>query len=510
MLEFTVRPAKSYNCQGLPCGAYLITDDWDDWFTYSTMYYLKYVDENLQVHDIGSVKIGQFGMKQNGQRRPNIPDNFETLDSEYFSLGQSADYYVQLKLQGEDIRETILKALNDMAFNEEIYEICKADDVTQTSLLRGISHRTVIGQFRRIARGGARLTKYNFEYILSSKDQNKTKFLFKVKPESNPPTNIHVIIGRNGVGKTHVIKNMISSLIYSDSSNEDDGFFDDWEEKLDTKSTFANLICVAFSAFDDYPEPDVQVNNDNIPYIFIGLNQNNGVKQRREQFIQQLKDSLYTCLSNRSKNRLWHETIMILDSDPMFAESGISNLEFKSVKIEFENSIDKTFHKLSSGHMIILLTITRLVEFVEEKSLILLDEPETHLHPPLLSAFTRSLSSLLLKINGVAIITTHSPVILQEVPSTCVWRIRRNGIIMSAERLALETFGANINALTTEIFGLEVTNSGFHRLLAERVKKHDETYAEIIDVFNNELGDEAKAILKSLIAIKEMEPNEND
>jgi predicted ATP-dependent endonuclease of OLD family len=69
---------------------------------------------------------------------------------------------------------------------------------------------------------------------------------------------------------------------------------------------------------------------------------------------------------------------------------------------------------MSSGHAIVLLTITRLVATVEEKTLVLLDEPESHLHPPLLSAFIRALSDLLYDRNGVAIIATHSPVVLQE------------------------------------------------------------------------------------------------
>jgi len=65
--------------------------------------------------------------------------------------------------------------------------------------------------------------------------------------------------------------------------------------------------------------------------------------------------------------------------------------------------------KLSSGHAIVLLTITRLVE-LDERSLVLIDEPEVHLHPPLLSAFVRALSDLLIELNGVAIVATHSPV----------------------------------------------------------------------------------------------------
>lgn len=45
-----------------------------------------------------------------------------------------------------------------------------------------------------------------------------------------------------------------------------------------------------------------------------------------------------------------------------------------------------------------------------------MDEPEEHLHPPLVAAFIRALSNLLTYRNGVGIVATHSPVIVQEVP----------------------------------------------------------------------------------------------
>jgi predicted ATP-dependent endonuclease of OLD family len=99
----------------------------------------------------------------------------------------------------------------------------------------------------------------------------------------------------------------------------------------------------------------------------------------------------------------------------MFQESEIIKLiEIKDEK-ELKDTSSEIFNKLSSGHKIVLLTITRLVETVEEKTLVMLDEPESHLHPPLLSAFIRALSELLILRNGVAIIATHSPVILQEL-----------------------------------------------------------------------------------------------
>ena len=129
------------------------------------------------------------------------------------------------------------------------------------------------------------------------------------------------------------------------------------------------------------------------------------------------------------------------------------------------------FSRMSSGHSIVLLTTTKLVDTVEEKTLVLMDEPESHLHPPLLSAFTRAISDLLQDRNGVAIIATHSPVVVQEVPRLCVWILTRRRTEGRSDRPERETFGENAGILTREIFGLEVSKSGYHAVLQSAVDK---------------------------------------
>jgi predicted ATP-dependent endonuclease of OLD family len=149
----------------------------------------------------------------------------------------------------------------------------------------------------------------------------------------------------------------------------------------------------------------------------------------------------------------------------------------------------------------VLLTITKLVEKVEEQTLVLMDEPEAHLHPPLLSAFVRSLSDLLIDRNGVAIVATHSPVVLQEVPGRCVWKIVRHGGAARADRPEIETFAENVGVLTREVFGLEVTRSGFHRMLAHSVDATD-SIDDVLGKFDNEVGSDGRALISSLIATR--------
>nr|WP_267874438.1 AAA family ATPase [Pseudomonas quercus] len=159
------------------------------------------------------------------------------------------------------------------------------------------------------------------------------------------------------------------------------------------------------------------------------------------------------------------------------------------------------FGRMSSGHSIVLLTTTKLVDTVEEKTLVLMDEPESHLHPPLLSAFTRAVSDLLQNRNGVAIIATHSPVVVQEVPRLCVWKLTRNRTEGRSDRPERETFGENAGILTREIFGLEVSKSGYHAVLQAAVDKGG-TFESIYDDYKGQLGFEAQAILQKLISAR--------
>jgi len=52
--------------------AYLVGDDWDDWFSFATLYHLHVFDGDGTRHSIGRVKIGQIDMEDR-QRKPHLP-----------------------------------------------------------------------------------------------------------------------------------------------------------------------------------------------------------------------------------------------------------------------------------------------------------------------------------------------------------------------------------------------------------------------------------------------------
>lgn len=524
-MKFKVIPYKQRMPNGAKDIVFLLTDGWDDWFKFNTMYNIIYCDSSSESHRIGEVKIGEFDMKDE-QRRAEIPDEFERLDERFFSLGQDDSYYQTLNDLGDDFREEFLLALRDVARDAELFERALAEDVTGVSLLRSVSDKSVTGQFRRMALGGVRLTPFSFSYsppVGGKRASVPPVFDFKVVPESSPPTNVHVLIGRNGVGKTHTVNLMTNALVRPDNGDTDFGDFT-WHKQGDfdeASEEFPSIISVTFSAFDPFePLPNKENKSAAIRYQYIGLKHiskaddgNPRPPKSPDDLAADFGKSVQLIVTQAAKRQRWRHAITLLESDQIFKRAEVWRLidEYETNDLIFDTrealgelrkSARKLYTKLSSGHKIVLLTITRLIETLEERSLVLLDEPEAHLHPPLLSALIRALSDLLINRNGVAIIATHSPVILQEVPMTCVWRIRRSGVETAIERPASETFGENVGALTHAIFGLEVTDSGFHKLLSNAVEESLD-YPGVLDRFNGQLGDEARAIARSLIATRD-------
>lgn len=497
--------------------AFLLTDNWDDWFKFSTLYVLIIFDEDGERHSIGGVKIGQFNMA-NDQRRPLIPEEFDELDERFFSLGQDDSYYGDLNQLGAATRDRVLTGLRDVSINRELFERALLENVTGTSLLRSVARATVEGQFHRMAQGGARLTDYEFSYTASVRARRRSTPLtlsFTVAPESYPPTNVHVLIGRNGVGKTTLLNDMTQAIVDEDADEDEVGAFsaevDDLDERL-----FTSLVSVTFSAFDPFePLPTRQNKSEGVRYSYIGLKHVGPGKDGKprppktpEALSGDFGSSVLICRQGARVGR-WHRALEMLQADPIFRDAEVASLARSGVEPDaLKVEARKLFKNLSSGHKIVLLTITRLVETVEEKTLVLLDEPEAHLHPPLLSAFVRALSDLLINRNGVAVIATHSPVVLQEVPQSCVWKIRRTGSRAVAERPDVQTFGENVGLLTREVFGLEVTQSGFHKMLRDATAELP-NYEAVVRKFNGELGDEARAIVQGLLAARDDEDEDD-
>ena len=227
---------------------FLVHDNWDDW-GFKTLFHLLYFDETGRRIEVGDVKIASRGLSGG---RVAVQKEFMYLGTQYCSLGQSQEYYETLLLIREEDRMAILGGLRDAVWDTKIYSDFEGELAFQTSLLRGTSLVSVM-KFRDVIQRLAQAVPYEFSYSFPSGQS----LLFRVTPSVVPPTNIHVIIGRNGVGKTRLLS-AISTLLRSSSDAGELGVgalsFTLADDRQDAPR-FANLIDVAFSVFDDFEPP---------------------------------------------------------------------------------------------------------------------------------------------------------------------------------------------------------------------------------------------------------------
>lgn len=144
-MQFTVLPVGGRPVSPAPGQAFLVRDDWDD-YSSKTTFQLLCVDPRGEIREIGGVKIGRFGMA--APARTPLPDDFETLDGSFFSLGLRDTYYERLRELGGALQHTVLRALHDVSFDLDLFSRARTENVMGTSLLRSVSADTVAGCFR--------------------------------------------------------------------------------------------------------------------------------------------------------------------------------------------------------------------------------------------------------------------------------------------------------------------------------------------------------------------------
>ncbi|WP_326680984.1 ATP-binding protein [Streptomyces sp. NBC_01237] len=513
---------------------------------YCTLYRLWFRDGAGADRELGLVKIGYADLIRG--ERPLEAGNFDSLGPGHdrrlywFSVGQNDSYYGNIRALGPMLRAEVLDGLCDIAYDEGLFDQAMMWDVTHASLLHAVTPQTVGVQFRRIAWGGLQFTDYDFSYVAPAPPCEEIasepwRLSFAVRPNSTPPTNVHVLIGRNGAGKTTLLGDLTSSVVAPEGHGADVGRIE-WSRAA--PGTFVNVVSVAFSAFDPAQEErtesddgeDVQAelkgwDPQNVPggrrgpslgrrpsvaYWYVGLAKvdefGRPTRERKsyEDLSKEFGKSVAEVVAAGRVDR-WIAALDRLRSDPHFNQSPVHPFardlrERGGFRKEDEATTEMLFTSLSSGHAIVLLTITRLVETVAEASLVLLDEPEAHLHPPLLASFVRAVSDLLTDRNGVAVVATHSPVVLQEVPRSCVWKISHWAHGSQPVRPEIETYGENVGILTHEVFGLEVAQSGVQAEIEKAVRECG-SYEEVLARFRGQLGGEAKGLVRILLAYRE-------
>lgn len=144
--------------------------------------------------------------------------------------------------------------------------------------------------------------------------------------------------------------------------------------------------------------------------------------------------------------------------------------------------------RLSSGEISFLKFAAYVSLEIDNSSLLLFDEPETHLHPNFIARFVSILDSLLAQTGSAAIIATHSAYFLREVFREQISILRANADRrIEVQRPRLATFGADVGEISYFVFG-EDEPSYLARELQRNIQSSGMTWDEVLENYSNELS----------------------
>jgi len=304
-INFLLIPRGEKIPSSLKNTACLDIDRWDD-YTFKTQFFLSFFDSKGTCHKIGSVKIGFKNQPEKSSTYEKMPGSFLTLSDDYFSVGQDVDYYENIFKLDSDVQQTILTAIRDIPYSLPILPLIEDEKVFNTSLLRSVSISAIKGQFARVLAGHPPLTDFKFKFLRApTAHMSSTIDLdFIVKVESKPSTNIHAIIGRNGVGKTTLLNGMIDAVMKSGDSDSQFIDIDTWNNSPIKQDYFSSLVSVSFSAFDIFSPPKEQSDPSlGTCYFYIGLKKDNNQLKSLSDIHKDFTSALGYCFSQAPKRR---------------------------------------------------------------------------------------------------------------------------------------------------------------------------------------------------------------
>lgn len=471
---------------------YIVDQNWDD-FGYKTRFRLYYVNSKGVRNEIGPVKLTYKGYRADSAmaeyyyRKPadKLVYGELTIYEEYCSLGESLEYYekmIQYFSENNQYIE-ILNQLRDVVINTELYTEIKDDKSFNKSLLRESSSNKALAeakgilfpQLERKTKKGLRFT-YSFlaPYVDLDSEPVKIEFDFS---ENALPYRINVLIGKNGTGKTQLLNALADSLsgVSGEDKNEKCGF-------VEKRPTIDRVISIAYSAFDDgFKNRESSRDASSVSYVYCGIHSDHGLLSI-EELNRNFEDSRQRII-NRGRQDKWEEIMKEL-----------MEREFEGIIPEiFKKGINSVF--MSSGQRILMSTMTETISHIENGSILLIDELELHLHPNAMANTMRMIYKILDLFDSYAIIATHSPLIVQEIPRKYVHVLYRldNNLFSSSPRM--ECFGRDISGITDEVFDVLSVESNYKTVLKELSMKY--TFEEVLEMFNRKLPLNARMYLSN-------------
>ncbi|MFE6959890.1 AAA family ATPase [Streptomyces sp. NPDC057696] len=483
-------------------------DLWND-FGFETMFdaYL-YPSRSEASIDLGSVKIIKRGQRGGATE---VPGSFSQLDDSYCSLGQAFSYYEALHGLPGELRDSILLGLRDIAFDPSLRETFANEPAMASSLLRYGNAELALRDATALFGGATapRDSALAFTFKTSVGGESFS-IRFGFADRRPLPGRINVIVGYNGCGKTQLLANLANAAHADHTDRADENFVQRYGEFPEGGGTprFSSVIAISYSAFDtfDLPGKDrqeedrLESSGEVSGYTYCGLRRydrttgsdapRTGTLKGAEEIQADIISALVRASTPERRQRL------VAALSPLSREPSFKRVELSDA-FDFDNdSWRDSFSTLSTGHKLVLNIVVQLVAHLEPGSLVLIDEPESHLHPPLLAALLKSINVSLDQFDSYAVMATHSPVLLQEVPRRYVRVLQRFGDLTFVATPEIETFAENVGLLTRHVFNLDSSATDYHSTL--RSMQESLPLDEIMELFDGEMSAQSISYLTSI------------
>jgi predicted ATPase len=487
----------------------LLQDNWDD-FGLKTTFHATYWRDSTESVELGNVKILRKG--QTSGYTP-IPDRFSDLPEDFCSLGQNLEFYETVYRLRRSVYERLLKGIRDVVFGPLLRAGFEDERGFKDSLLRSSSAVSALDiapslfsrQKPRKSGVGVRL---DFKTSVGG-----TPFVvsFDFGGDSRLPGRINVLIGYNGTGKTQLLANLAMVAATSATSKEKRKVERNYGRFIEAAHSFGAVVAISYSAFDTFDVPGANVAQRKrvaregglLGYTYCGLrdleswqtSHRSKLKYRSKlKSFSDLANDFKKAVATIERRRAVPTFVKILA--PLALEPSIQRLGILGKLDKDAEEWGEIFYDLSSGHKIVLSIAAHLAAYLQKRSLVIFDEPEAHLHPPLLAAVLKSLRIALDIQDSYCVLATHSPVALQETPARFVQVLRRFGESTSVVKPVSETFGENIGILTRDAFDLNSSETDYHGVLEGLAA--DLTIDEIENLFGHRLGFQARSYIISI------------
>lgn len=137
----------------------------------------------------------------------------------------------------------------------------------------------------------------------------------------------------------------------------------------------------------------------------------------------------------------------------------------------FMRSFEGHKYTLSSGQRSLILFCTRLMTASANGALVLVDEPENHLHPYFITLMIQALARTLHATGSRALVVTHSPFVVRECEKSTVkvMKISVEGV-PELFRPSLQTLGADVSMISDYVFEDEAIRKGFQNSIDRAIR----------------------------------------